>query len=255
MMMISREERVRMERAHVLAWPALRTAVVHGWLWRSSGGGSQRANSVSTIDFHGADLEAALADVEARYLAYRAPTRFQTFDETSPPLLTAALQARGYRESEPTVTMFKLIENAGPVTDVEEREHSWADWRECYLGEITPNRQAVNTRILDRIPRPRAFFGHRRDGEIVSTALAVVGCGCAVIECVATRADARRQGAAHTVLTAVQSWAARQDANLIGLQVVATNTPALALYRRLGFVAGAANRFWALPAMPGRPSR
>jgi hypothetical protein len=51
--MIGRDDRVHMERAHVFAWPALRTAVIDGWLWRASGGGSQRANSVSTIDFHG----------------------------------------------------------------------------------------------------------------------------------------------------------------------------------------------------------
>ena len=68
-MRISREDRVRMERAHVLAWPALNTAIIDGWLWRSSGGGSNRANSVSTIDFHGADLEAAIAEVESRYQA------------------------------------------------------------------------------------------------------------------------------------------------------------------------------------------
>jgi len=51
----NRDERVRMERAHVQAWPALHTARIDGWLWRASGGGSQRANSVSTIDFTGTD--------------------------------------------------------------------------------------------------------------------------------------------------------------------------------------------------------
>ena len=60
LMRISHLDRVRMERAHVLAWPALNTATIHGWLWRSSGGGSQRANSVSTIDFAGTDVEHAV---------------------------------------------------------------------------------------------------------------------------------------------------------------------------------------------------
>ncbi len=243
-MNISRNERVRMERAHVLAWPALSTAVIDGWLWRSSGGGSQRANSVSTIDFNGVALSAAVADVEARYRARGAPARFQTYDETAPPDLVTVLQARRYREAEPTITMFKRIENVGAMAEVEQRDHPWAEWRSCYLGEITENRRTVNAQILDRIPQPRAFFGYRLGDRIVSTALGVVGFGCVVIECVASRSDTRRQGGARAVLTALHAWAALRDADLIGLQVVPTNIAAVALYRQLGFVAGATNRFW-----------
>jgi ribosomal protein S18 acetylase RimI-like enzyme len=112
------------------------------------------------------------------------------------------------------------------------------------LGEIVENRRAVNSLILDRIPAPRAFFGCRRGGEIVATALCVAGFGCAVVECVATRADIRRQGAARSVLSALESWAAQQEVDWIGLQVVADNAPAVALYQRRGFVAGATNSYW-----------
>ena len=244
---ISREDRVRMERAHVLAWPALQTADIDGWLWRCSGGGSQRANSVSTIDFHGADLEAAVSDVEARYRTCGAPARFQSFDESSPPGLAALLTRRGYQPGEPTVTMFKRIEPLGAVTGIEACDHAWADWKQVYLDEITENRRAVNALILDRVPAPRAFFGCHRDGRLVSTALCVIGFGCAVIECVTTRTDARRQGTARAVLRSLEHWAAQQNVDWIGLQVVPTNTPAVALYEQLGFVIGATNRFWVLP--------
>jgi ribosomal protein S18 acetylase RimI-like enzyme len=243
-MRISRDDRVRMERAHVLAWPALNTETIDGWLWRSSGGGSQRANSVSTVDFHGADMNASIAEAEARYQALGYPMRFQTFDETSPPSLADTLRQRGYTESEATIRMLKRIETPGSAADVEMRDHAWPEWRSVYLGEITENRREINTLILDRIPTPRAFFGCRRDGEIIATALCIAGFGCAVIECVATRTDRRRQGAAESVLIALETWAAQQDADWIGLQVVAGNTPAVTLYQRLGFVAGATNRFW-----------
>jgi GNAT superfamily N-acetyltransferase len=243
-MQISRDDRVRMERTHVMAWPALNTEIIDGWLWRSSGGGSNRANSVSTIDFHGTDPDTAITQVESRYHALNKPPRFQTFDETSPPGLTETLRNRGYTPCNPTTTMFKRIENPAPAPDVETRDHPWPEWRSLYLGEIVENRRAINALILDRIPAPSAFFGCRRDGEIIATALCVVGFGCAVIECVATRADKLRQGAAQAVLAALESWAAQQDVNLIGLQVVNGNTPAIALYQRLGFVAGAANCYW-----------
>jgi ribosomal protein S18 acetylase RimI-like enzyme len=244
-MQISREDRVRMERAHVLAWPALRTARIDGWLWRSSGGGSQRANSVSTIDFTGTDPEAAIDAVEARYGAADMPARFQTFDETSPSILADLLRARLYRQGDPTTTMFKPVEAGAAAADVEWRDHAWPEWLEVYTGEITEDRRMVNCLILERVPAPRAFFGCRRDGRIVATALCVVGHGCGVIECVATRADCRRQGAAQAVLQALEAWARTQAADLLGLQVVGTNTPAVTLYERLGFAGGATNRFWA----------
>ncbi len=246
-MRITREDRVRMERAHVLAWPALRTANVHGWLWRLSGGGSQRANSVSTIDFDNSDLEAAVIQIESRYRSVNAPPRFQTFDETSPPELPDLLISRGYRPTDPTVTMFKPIRSGNAPADVESRDHAWTDWTDVYLAEITENRRAINTLILDRIPAPRRFFACRRDGRLASTALCVIGFNCAVIECVTTRSDARRQGTAQAVLCALEHWAARQDADWIGLQVVRTNTPAVNLYERLGFAPGATNRFWIAP--------
>ena len=243
-MQISRDDRVQMERAHVLAWPALHTAVVDGWLWRSSGGGSQRANSVSAIAFTGRDTAAAIDAVEARYEAMGMPARFHTYEHTAPDGLADVLRSRGYAEGEATVTMFKRLAPAAAAADVECRDHAWDEWCNVYLGAITESRQVVNRQILSAIPRPRSFFGCRKNGEVISTALCVIGFGCAVVECVATRSDARRQGGGRTVMAGLLSWAAQQDAKVVGLQVAHHNVPALRLYRSLGFTEGATNRFW-----------
>ena len=242
-MEISRSDRIRMERAHVRAWPALRTAVIDGWLWRASGGGSQRANSASTIDFIGNDPDAAIAAVEARYRAEAMRPRFQIFDETNPPELSNRLQRRGYRQSEATITLFKRPVAATSV-DVEQRDHAWDAWRAVYLGQITESRRVINNRILDRIPQPAAFFAARLDGRLAATALCVIDAGCAVVECVATDQAMRRRGAGRIVMQALETWAAEKHADMLGLQVVETNAPALALYTGLGFEPGARNRFW-----------
>ncbi|HVY15894.1 MAG TPA: GNAT family N-acetyltransferase [Rhodopila sp.] len=239
-----------MERAHVRAWPALRTAVIEGWLWRASGGGSQRANSVSTIDFIGNDPEAAIDAVEARYRAEGMVPRFQLFDESEPRDLSERLRRRGYRQTEATVTLFKRPITApivAPVGDIEARDHPWDAWRSVYLGEITESRRAINTLILDGIQPPARFFGARLDGRLAATALCVIEGGCAVVECVATASSARRRGAGRMVMQALENWAAEQRADWLGLQVVATNAPALGLYEGLGFQPGAHNTFWMPP--------
>jgi GNAT superfamily N-acetyltransferase len=234
----------RMERAHVKAWPALETARVDGWLWRSSGGGSQRANSVSTIDYEGADPVRSLEKVEALYRAKGVPARLQSFSAGQPGGLAKILAARAYAEGETTLTMAKPLQASAPAPQVEISDEATPKWLEVYLGVITENRRVVNTKIIESIPGPRAFFAHRHDGRIISTALCVVLGDCAVIECVATRADARGQGGAMSVLGALEAWAHRQGARLLGLQVSEENPPALALYGRLGFTVVDRNRFW-----------
>src|SRR5258708_26199089 len=82
---ITADDLRRVERLHVRAWPALEPAIIHGWLWRDSGGGSQRANSVSTVDLAGADPADALDEVEARYRARNATVRVHTYDLSTPP--------------------------------------------------------------------------------------------------------------------------------------------------------------------------
>ncbi|HYZ24417.1 MAG TPA: GNAT family N-acetyltransferase [Rhodopila sp.] len=246
-MRIGPAEQVRMERAHVHAWPALRTARVDGWLWRSSGGGSQRANSVSTIDFTGTSLQTALTTAEALYRAQGAPARFHTYDQTNPPGLEDALINHFYQPAEPTTTMFRPLA-PGPRSDaVRYQDAPWPGWLDVYLDAITPNRRDVNRVILDAIPAPRAFFACSHNGEVVATALCIIAFRCAVIECVATRPAFRRQGFSRTVLTGLLGWAATQDADLAGLQVTAANTPAMRLYTGLGFTPGATNRFWIMP--------
>src|SRR5256885_1039519 len=96
-MQIPTDDIRRIERLHVRAWPAFETADIHGWLWRYSGGGSQRANSVSTVDFAGADPATALDEVEARYRARNALVRLHTYDLSAPTGLVDLLQTPGYR--------------------------------------------------------------------------------------------------------------------------------------------------------------
>jgi GNAT superfamily N-acetyltransferase len=237
-----------LERLHVRAWPASETARIDGWLWRWSGGGSQRANSVSTVDFTGNDPAAALDQVEARYRAKRAPARFQTFGFGQPTDLPALLTARGYTAGETTLTMLAMAPPAAPPADVVVTNDPTPEWLAIYLEAITESRRAVNRQILRRVPDPRAYFAVRRDGRVISTALGVVDGGCAVAECVATASAARGQRGAQTAMHALMAWAASLGGQTVGLQVVADNSPALALYRRMGFAVVGENRFWVKPA-------
>jgi GNAT superfamily N-acetyltransferase len=227
----------RIEAAAVRAWPAPETAQIGGWLWRSSDGGYQRANSVSALAFHGDDVEAAIEEAERRYRARDAPTQFQVADVSAPPSLDARLAARGYREHDPCVTLVKPVapDAAAPACASLAADPT-DEWFALYASVITADRRSAAPRILEKVPHPRAFAVAHRAERPISTALGVADGDLCAIECVATADDGRRQGGAAEALAAIESWAGRNGCRWLYLQTGVTNTPATTLYRRLGFV-------------------
>jgi GNAT superfamily N-acetyltransferase len=172
------------------------------------------------------------------------PIRIQTYDLTAPQGLTDLLQGRGYGEGETTTTLMKPVTSRELPPGIEIADQGDAAWREIYLRAITESRRATNAKILDTIPQPCAWFSCRRGGRVISTGLCVADGDFAVVECMATCADARRQGGAQAVLSGIEVWAAARGVRALALQVVAANPPAVALYRAFGFAPVATNRFW-----------
>ncbi len=227
---------MRIERAGVNAWPALETADLEGWLWRYSDGGSQRANSVSALQFGGADVEAAIDEAERRYAARGAKPMFQVSDVSAPIGLDRQLEDRGYTISDPCLTLAKSIDRAASQPpDVVYFDTAVADWFACYSSVITPERKRVAPQILARIPRPSAFCAVQRDGRVIATALAVAHEGIVIAECVATLAEARGTGAASRVMSGLEAWGAGHGCRLAALQALENNAPAQALYKHLGY--------------------
>jgi GNAT superfamily N-acetyltransferase len=233
-----RERLLAIELAAVRAWPAGETREVDGWLWRYSGGGSQRANSVSALHYRGRDVEHTIDEIEQLYAERGAPVRFQVGFPVSEPLdLDARLAARGYVIHDPVTTLVKTVQEVALPANVALDDAPSQGWMAVYLGNISADRRPFAAAILARVPAPRVFAEARRHGETIATALGVLHQGAVIAECVGTAASARRQGAASAVMQAIEAWAGAQGARTIGLQAVSTNMPAQALYAALGYTA------------------
>jgi hypothetical protein len=230
---LPRDTLLAIERTAVFAWPASETADIDGWLWRYSGGGSQRANSVSALAHRGADAELTIDEAERRYRARGASPMFQVCDVNAPADLDARLARRGYRLQEPCTCLAKRISPAisgGIDPGVEIADRAGEAWQSVYLSGITQSRRDFAPTILARVPRPSAFLLVRECGEPVATALGVVAERVVIAECVMTLASRRRNGAASRVMRG-----AARGATVAALQAVAANAPAQALYARLDY--------------------
>lgn len=235
-MHVCRAELLAVEEAAVRGWPALQSAVIDGWVWRHTSGGSVRANTVAALAFIGSDVRAAIVEVERRYRAAGAPPRFTISQVSVPADLDARLAARGYLRGDDHVTMAKRVEPCSlPADALEVGAEPTPEWMEVYLAGLSLDRRAVAPSILSGLPAGRMYFAFRRMGKIVASGLSIADGGLASVQCMATLPAYQRQGCAQSVLAAIESWAAAQGCRLLYLQTGADNAPAQALYRRCGF--------------------
>lgn len=228
---ISRADIVCIELALSRAWPAAETTGIDGWIWRGSGGGSRRANSVLPVAFSGADVERAIDVVEARYRRLGIRSYFQVISLAEPPGLDQRLAARGYAYEEPCLLLAKRTASAPMPAGVSVADTPSREWLDIYTAPLTPDRRAAAPGLLAKVPPRRAFLlAHDAEGPVSSALCVVSPDGIAVVEAVATRADRRRSGSGRQVMDALESWAAAAGATILALQVVEGNTPARRLY-------------------------
>ncbi|GAA1148630.1 GNAT family N-acetyltransferase [Kribbella jejuensis] len=221
-------------------WPAAHSTELDGWLVRRNAGVTLRANSVlpKSAPF---DLGKALDYVENLYAAHDIAPSFQVGPAAQPGDLDARLAARGYEVRNPTLVMgaeltdvlANLGEPASPVNISSAPDDAWMDFWWAVDGRGGSGAQAAARQILNRA---RALYAVIPSGEPVKAIgrLALVN-DWAGLYCLAVDPQHRRQGLAQAVIHGLLHEASTLGVNHVWLQVVESNTPARALYERLGF--------------------
>ena len=245
-----RDDLRRVERASFFAWPALESANVDGWVWRSSGGGYGRSNSTFTLDYDGTDLSASIAKVEQYYQYRGRRARFRISEVSEPPELKDALKARGYGIEATALIMAKPAQLRKPnLAGIEWTQFPTPNWLRVYFGVIDETRRRIAPGILAMVPAPLAYFSCRQRGITLSCGLATIEDGIATIECIASREETRRRGGARAILGGVENWAHEEGAHTLHLQVSADNAGAIALYRKFGFEEVGRYDYWVADPM------
>jgi N-acetylglutamate synthase len=230
----------RVEEACLNGWPALRQVWFDGWLLRFSEGHTRRSNSVTPLAPGSRDLPDKIAYCEALYawaglpLIFRVPTTAETS-------LDAALAACGYAAEDETCVIYRDLDGTLPERgDVELSEgmpsEAWLDAHARFTGSALSGR-SVQRKILEALAVPAVFAATRAgDGRIASLAFGAVHDRIVCLNLVATDPAVRRQGLSRRTVSAVLAWAREQAGAAVAcLPVVASNAPAVALYRTLGF--------------------
>jgi len=220
------------------AWPALRTVISQGWVFRFSEGFTRRANSVNALApvGHFADT---LRLAEALYAKQGLPTIFRLSPlagEEADDVLARA----GYRQADETLVMtMQLDADCGDGMDLNVVIRSTPDpaWSEGFatVNGVSAAKRKIHDRMLASIQMETGFAMLVEDGRPIAYGLAIVECGMVGLFDIVTTPDARRRGAAQRTVGSLLAWGHSRGATGAYVQVVAANEPAVGLYAGFGY--------------------
>ncbi|WP_137919042.1 GNAT family N-acetyltransferase [Hydrogenophaga sp. 2FB] len=255
-MHISATDIEAIERATVQAVAPEQLETLPGWLLPMDHGTINRARSAVPLH-HGEHDPALLDTILERYAAAGMAPAFRLPGAPSFEGWLRELRMHGFMHQQPTFNQTcataDLAQTAAPTASVELARTPDAAWMAMYLGEgLDPVDGASRSKSLSRATGT-LFASLRENGETVACGAASFSHGWLGVHGMRTAAAHRGRGLARGLLLAMAQEALRQGVGNAFLQVDASNAPALALYRRLGFHTAWAYAYWrrAQPARAG----
>ncbi|MFG2012656.1 GNAT family N-acetyltransferase [Micromonospora sp. NPDC048868] len=232
---------VELELAADEAWPAAVRGRLGDWRLRAADGWTGRANSALPVGDPDRPLPAALDAVERWYADLGRPPMVNTPLPLAAPV-GAELDARGWVGRPPVLVQTVPLAGLPPAAPeragappVELTAEPSDDWLTVAAGRKGGLPDAAR-HVLTAVDQVR--FAHvYADGTLLAIGRGTVTgqgrwLGLSLIEVLP---EARRQGLAGRIIRALADWGAATGASRAFLQVEQRNTPAVTLYRALGF--------------------
>lgn len=229
----------RLEEAGFNAWPALQTVLLDGWVLRFAGGYTKRANSINpTYPGDISDLASKVDTCEAFFARREQPAIFRLTSFGVPDGLDELLAERGYTVIDQTLVLRRPLSDVPLDTTSDVRNTPLEEWldRSVALSGAALDKRDVHAAMLRQIAGAPLFATlHDESGEPVACGLAVLEGNLGGLFEIVTDRTKRNRGFGGQLVSGMLAWAAENGATEGYLQVVATNDPAIRLYRKLGF--------------------
>lgn len=226
-----------LELAAFSAWPARENLIYKGWHLRFDQGYTKRANSANTSPSACELGESDLDHVEQCFQSRGLSPVFRITSDATVQETEDRLTRRDYRLTDLSWVMTVTLDNmllTPPLDDTTEMQ-AWLSGFQAITKQSDADHD-THLGILKRIDHPIAFAMQTdiRHQPVCCGLAVLVGDQLGLFD-IATRPDQRGHGLAHHLCRQLLAWGRKQGASTAFLQVLASNTPAITLYERLGF--------------------
>jgi ribosomal protein S18 acetylase RimI-like enzyme len=247
-----------LEEYSLNAWAAPHYWLLDGWILRFAGGHTRRSNSVLPLyppnprgrdTSPPSDVEAKIDHCEAIYRGLGQAAMFKITPLSVPEDLDRRLAARGYRREADTLVQTRHLSDLETLEPERALASNAAEHRLEVLdalsdewlqrcggwNKMTPHQLHWQRQILVSIV-PRVLFATLYcEQRAVASGFAVIQDHYAGLFDIVTAPEARNQGQGRRLVTGLLEACAGLGAQWAYLQVMTDNTPALTLYRKMGF--------------------
>ncbi|HLR65461.1 MAG TPA: GNAT family N-acetyltransferase [Pseudogracilibacillus sp.] len=230
----------RIEKLTMHALPAKDQELHADFILRYTNGFTKRANSIYPMKTTSEGLLEAVKFAEDWYAKRDYPAVFKMTDQASLLELDNLLADRDYAKIDVTHVERLSYANYEPLKvelDVLVTEHFNQAWFDavCSYNEVPDQDRPVFEALLKKIKARTAYASIYLDGQLVTCGLGVLEDGYFGLYDIVTAANYRNRGLAKQLVHYLLQWGQAQGAQFAYLQVLATNAPAIRVYRQLGF--------------------
>jgi ribosomal protein S18 acetylase RimI-like enzyme len=230
-------------------WPALESRDEAGWRQRFAGGYTKRANSINALRPEARFDPVAIRALEAPYRALGQRPVWRV-TPLAPPAASPVLAEMGYGLIEESLLQVCPLDGrfkTDPEVHIEPTPSP--AWLAAFIqhSPVAPQHHQPMQRMLASIAKP-GFAFVEENGQPLAMALGAVEGDHMGLFDVLVMPAARRRGLARRVSESLYAWAMEHGARHAYLQVVATNSAALPLYRSQGFATVYTYHYRAPPA-------
>ena len=213
-----------------------------GWMVRYCPGKAKRARSVNAVADGVMPVEDRVNAAAAIYRQAGLPLIFRITPFTRPKGLDSWLAERGYLRADDSRVMIaaELRDHTQPVPDglvLSRLDHDQFAEQVGALRDSPHEHRRAHAQRMGQAPVPYQgwAFQRRTDDRVVACGQLAIEAECVGLYDVFTHPEHRGQGLARKLCAELLKRASAAGARLAYLQVDATNAPAIAIYRRLGF--------------------
>lgn len=228
-------------------WGATETQLLGDWILQAAGGGASRVNSCLMVGLpNQADPALAIKELINWYQVRNLTPLAQI---SLPGIYDEYLTKAGFEKIYLIDFLTKLITKAEVNMDFETTPDLSDEWLRV-VNQNNGEKRQVDPVTLNSGSFVR-FFSFKKADEILATARLAITDGFALVTNLWVSENLRNQGVAQQLMQCVENLAIDAKIDQIWLQVLHSNQPAQALYKKIGYELHHQYCYWAYPGQTG----